>query len=236
MNWFATFLLLYAAGTALGAALVPSQPIGAYFFRFHGMVALAFAAVACAVGKPWTNAAAMALAGAALASAVAGRRSVHVVAAVAGLAFAVVAAKAGVLLSAHLVTAAAILGASLVAMILGHWYLVNAALSFDVLKRLTRFFVVATVAKLAVTGVYVAMDWARIWALMGEHFDGILAGVRVGVGLVGGLALALMAHACAKMRANQSATGILYVAVIMVLIGELVSIYLTLGRPEPLPL
>jgi len=47
--------------------------------------------------------------------------------------------------------------------------------------------------------------------------------------------LGLMALSCAKRRANQSATGILYVAVVFVLIGETMSIALTLGaHPRPI--
>ena len=42
-----------------------------------------------------------------------------------------------------------------------------------------------------------------------------------------------MAYSCAKIKANQSATGILYVATIFILIGELDSLYLTLGRGLP---
>jgi hypothetical protein len=48
-------------------------------------------------------------------------------------------------------------------------------------------------------------------------------GVRWLVGLVGPLALAWMAWETARIRSTQSATGILYVVVILVLIGELTS-------------
>jgi len=247
MNWFATFLLLYALGTAAAAAVVPGREIGAYFFRFNGLVMLGFAVVACLVGRPLIHGrtpadiSAAAFAASCLAMAVGGRRAaLFLVPAVLGAAFAAAAAfaarpgAAGALLTAHLLSAALILGASLVAMILGHWYLANAALSFDLLLRLTRLFVAAAGIKIAISGVYIATDAERLWRMLGEHFDGILACVRIGAGLGGGLTLAVMAHSCAKIRSNQSATGLLYVAVVIVLIGELVSMYLTLERALPL--
>ena len=52
--------------------------------------------------------------------------------------------------------------------------------------------------------------------------------VRMIAGLVMAMILALMSLSCARRRANQSATGILYVVVVFVLIGETISLYLTL--------
>ena len=57
--------------------------------------------------------------------------------------------------------------------------------------------------------------------------------MRVLAGIVLATALALMSLTCAKARSNQSATGILYVGVVFVLIGETVSMYLTLGQGRP---
>lgn len=256
MNWFATFLNLYAAGTALGMAAVPPRAIGRYFFTLNSLIVLLLAVVATLVGKPlWgarpagagpliahVAAAAFAVSAVVLAGAIrAGRgdvpRGVLLLPVVAGAVFATCAAFAaspaflqGVLLWAHLVTSAAVLGSSLMAMILGHWYLANAALSFDHLVRLSRLFLGAALAKSAVSAITIAMDSARLWEILTTRFDGILIGVRGVAGLAGSVVLAAMALSCAKMRANQSATGILYVAVLFALIGELISIYLTLER------
>lgn len=256
MNWFATFFFLWAAGTCAAVSLIPARAIGAYFFRFNAGIALAMVTVACVVGRPllgerpavlmaWlVHGTAAALSISCLALAVGARMTENVrgaaflAPAVAGLAFAATTAWAGggVLLAAHLVTSAWVLGASLIAMTLGHWYLANAALSFDLLQRLTRFFVAGAIAKLVISGVYVVLDAPRLWQLTGEHFDGVFAMLRIGAGLIGGLTLALMAHSCAKLRSNQSATGILYVAVILVVIGEVTSLYLTLGSATRLAL
>ncbi len=48
-------------------------------------------------------------------------------------------------------------------------------------------------------------------------------GVRWVIGLVGPLVLGWMAWETARIRSTQSATGILYVVVILVFLGELTS-------------
>jgi hypothetical protein len=138
---------------------------------------------------------------------------------------------AAALLAAHLLTCAAVLGTSLVAMSTGHWYLANAKLSFDILVRLCRLFVLALAAKAVVSGIYLASRFAEYRGL--EDFDQLVIGVRLIAGLGFGLALGLMSLSCAKGRSNQSATGILYVGVVFTLIGETISMYLTLGQGRP---
>ena len=89
----------------------------------------------------------------------------------------------------------------------------------------------AVAAKAVVSVVYLAAHFDRYRGL--EEFDQLVIGVRLIAGLGFGLALALMSLACAKRRANQSATGILYVGVVFVLIGETISMFLTLARKMP---
>ena len=52
-------------------------------------------------------------------------------------------------------------------------------------------------------------------------------------GLAIPLLLAVMSLTCARQRANQSATGILYVLVMGSLIGEITALYLTLITGVP---
>jgi hypothetical protein len=139
-----------------------------------------------------------------------------------------------VLLAAHLLTSALVLGTSIVAMSTGHWYLANAQLSFDILIRLCRMFVASIGLKAGVVVLYVAEhagDYAGL-----EDFYKIVMATRVAAGIVLALVLALMSLSCARRHANQSATGILYVAVVFVLIGETISLYLTLGMQRPSPI
>ena len=52
-------------------------------------------------------------------------------------------------------------------------------------------------------------------------------------GIVGPLALSYFIWKTADMRSNQAATGLLYVALVFVLIGELLSSFLTVATGFP---
>jgi hypothetical protein len=259
MSWLAVLLHLFALGTVTAIALVPFREIGRYYFRFHATIALVLAAFAVLLGRPWERlvagpapgriaaAGALVFAVSVLVQSVVVRavredlrRDALLFPASVGLPFAALVAFAetphGVgetaLLAFHLWTSAAVLGTSLVAMTTGHWYLANAALSFDILRRLTGAFVLALTAKWIPSFLYAWLNADRYGDL--EDFDKLVMGVRMGAGIVLAYALAFMAHACAKRRSNQSATGILYVGVVFVLIGEVISMYLTLEKRWPI--
>lgn len=251
--WFPLFLDLFALGTAAAVVAVPWRAIGRYFFSFHFTLVLAVAALAAVLAKPWQAGAPPVIrAGtvlfllAVLAVNVAVRaakgelpKGLLLLPVSAGLPFVALAAFSrpdhgagqALLMAFHLYTAAAVLGTALVAMSTGHWYLANAALPFDILIRLCRLLVLSLVAKAAVSAIYLLTRWEDYRGL--EDFDLLVLAVRWIAGLVMATALALMSLSCAKRKANQSATGILYVAVVFVLIGETISLYLTLGQNRP---
>ncbi|HXX93328.1 MAG TPA: hypothetical protein VEN81_06820, partial [Planctomycetota bacterium] len=136
------------------------------------------------------------------------------------------------LMAVHLLTSAAVLGTSLAAMSTGHWYLSNAKLPFEILIGLCRGFVGSLVLKAIVSGVYLALRFPEYRRL--EDFDLLVMGTRWVAGIILAGVLGGMALSCARRKANQSATGILYVAVVFVLIGETMSIALSLGvHPRP---
>ena len=93
-------------------------------------------------------------------------------------------------------------------------------------------FVGAIGLKTVVVLIYAITRFEEYWRL--EDFYKLVMGVRVAAGIVLAVVLALMSLSCAKRHANQSATGILYVAVVFVLIGETISLYLTLGMQRPI--
>ena len=62
----------------------------------------------------------------------------------------------------------------------------------------------------------------------------VFYGQRVLFGLVAPLTLSWMIWQTVKIRSTQSATGILYVAVVFVLFGELLSHYLLVSTGYPL--
>ncbi len=256
MTWFAVLLYLWAAGISGSLALIPHEAIGRRFFRFHAAILLVLVTVATAVGRPLFDGASsgtlrllvhiiawVLVADVAAISLVAfSRRPLPSIAfllpVVTGAVFAVSVALAGApgrpgdaaLLAAHFVTSAALLGSVFVAMNLGHAYLQNAALSFDHLTRAAKLFLGSAIAKGVVSAVLLAPQAGAWWPRLLEDFDGMLILVRVVGGIAGSVVLGFMVLSCARARANQSATGILYAAVVFVLVGEAISMYLTLGR------
>jgi hypothetical protein len=135
-------------------------------------------------------------------------------------------------LTATFLGSAVLLGSSLTSMVLGHWYLVARKLSFTPLARIVGVFLVALVARTACDGVSVwaqADRWETIvarsgWA--GFIIDpGVFLIARAVFGLLAPMALGYMAWKCIGIRSNQSATGILYVTLAFVLIGEIIAAY-----------
>ncbi len=123
-------------------------------------------------------------------------------------------------------TSALVLGLALTAMLMGHSYLVAPSMSLVPLLRLIALLAVALVVRAAVEGY-------RFWSWTGTHSLDNLGNdtllwlpVRWGIGLLLPLGLAWMAWQTTRMRSTQSATGILYVVVIFVFLGELTSLLL----------
>jgi len=132
---------------------------------------------------------------------------------------------AGVLLS--LVVGALALGFVTEAMILGHWYLVSPRLAARPLQELTA----VLTGVLAVQGALMVLN-AAVPAREVPETTAALAGslgsnpafwLRVGVGLVFALALSYMAWRSSLERAMMSATGLLYIAVGAVFVGEVLA-------------
>jgi hypothetical protein len=124
---------------------------------------------------------------------------------------------------------AAVLGSSLTAMLLGHHYLTAPAMSIDPLRRFVRStgWSLAARAVLGATGLGVWLVGTGSSKQVTTSFLLFLA-MRWVVG-IGGPALAVvMAWRTVEIRSTQSATGILYICVTLLLFGELTA--LTLSR------
>jgi hypothetical protein len=116
------------------------------------------------------------------------------------------------------------LGTVTVAMIWGHWYLVNPRLPEGPLNEITVATLAALLFELLVTAINAVVPTGQKLAS-----NALLAvdlpqnpgfWLRVGIGLIFPAILAFMAYKSSQERAMMSATGLLYIAVGAILAGE----------------
>jgi hypothetical protein len=144
------------------------------------------------------------------------------------------------LLLATDLTSSLLLGAAASAMILGHWYLVVLDLPIQALRRLTVLLVVALVLRTVVVAVALAgpahagYEGLRTVAQGLWSPDGVFIWMRLLFGLVGPLSLLWFIWKTVEIRSTQSATGILYVQLFLVLAGELLASHLRVAAGVPL--
>lgn len=144
--------------------------------------------------------------------------------------------------AASLLSSALLLGSALVTMILGHWYLIPPPLPFRHLVRGATLFLAACVIRTGVFAVSVAFlasvshPAVRAATLRLFRVDGdvVFLALRVFWGILGPLVLALLVLRTARLQSNQSATGLLYVSLVFVLIGELLANFLLVQNALPL--
>ncbi len=243
------FLLEAGTGTALLLFFFPVGTLGKGFFSLHGALAAAFLGGALAARPAGYPVAA-------------GAASFLLVVVFTALAMAGLAAKArpllalGTALAAWELSAVALaaprphgdtwtvvsaflgglfLGAVLLTMNLGHWYLVSRSLPFRLLARGALLFAALAVARtlLLAGAVAAGANPAGLASLLSLEREGLFFLFRVAWGIAGPLALSWFIWKTADMRSNQAATGLLYVAMVFVLIGELLSSYLTVATGFP---
>jgi hypothetical protein len=120
----------------------------------------------------------------------------------------------------------AVLGAAVSAMLLGHSYLISPTMTIVPLRRLliALFVALALRVNLAFIGLW---QWTAEHSLANLETETLLwLATRWLLGLIAPLVLGWMAWETARIRSTQSATGILYVVVIMCFLGELMSLLL----------
>jgi hypothetical protein len=138
---------------------------------------------------------------------------------------------AGMLLSVAAGTLA--VGAVVLAMTLGHWYLVTPRLPREPLEELTLLLLAAIVLQAALLIINVAIparETPEATAFVGSTSLGANPAfwLRIGIGLAFPALLAWMSHVSSKgypknEMAMMSATGLLYIAVGAVLVGEVLA-------------
>jgi hypothetical protein len=121
------------------------------------------------------------------------------------------------------VTSAALLGSATTAMLMGHSYLIAPAMSLRPLFTLLGALGASLAIRIGLAGVGL---WLWTGETAGSNLEGELVlwlAIRWGIGFIGPLVLGWMAWETARIRSTQSATGILYVVVILCFLGELTS-------------
>ncbi len=133
-----------------------------------------------------------------------------------------------------------VLGGACGAMILGHWYLVIPSLDVAHLQSLVKFHIGSILVRIVVVAAAVFLAIATWQPGAGPSFEryilssgGIFFWQRVLFGLAGPVVLAYLTWETAKIRSTQSATGILYVDVFAVIVGEVLAKYLLLATAVP---
>jgi len=243
------FLLEAGAGTALLLLFFPVRVLGKGFFSLHGALAFGFLLMAAWVRPAGLSPAlAWASAGLLLAFTVAAHanhaRTARPLLGLGGLCAA--AGMAAVAVTAPRPSGSAwtvagslagslFFGAVLLTMNLGHWYLISRSLPFRLLSRGSTLFAALAVFRAALLGLALAVNPhpPGLAALLSPERDALFFLFRLLWGIAGPLALSYFIWRSAAMKSNQAATGLLYVALVFVLIGELLSAYLTVATGFP---
>jgi len=141
----------------------------------------------------------------------------------------------------HFLTAAMFLGVFVLAMIFGHWYLVK-SMPKRLLARMAEMLIFVLVARILVVlgtfwfysgqGPAGQQTLTNLMDIAGGH--GLFFWERMLAGLGIPAVLSYMIWKTAKLGANQSATGLLYVGVVFVIIGEMISKYIFLLSNIPI--
>jgi len=243
------FLLESGAGTAILLLFFPPKTLGKGFFSLHAAIAFVFVGLALLLRpaglSPAVGGASALLIGAFAVVAEAGRPGPARALLLLGAAAAAWSAGQVALLAPRggggpWTVASGLLGglffaAVLLVMNLGHWYLVSRSLPFELLARGATLFAALAAARAALLGAAVAVDPRPegLEALLSLDRDALFFLFRVLWGLAGPLALSYFIWHTAQMRSNQAATGLLYVALVFVLLGELLASYLTVATGFP---
>lgn len=120
-----------------------------------------------------------------------------------------------------------LVGSTVTAMLLGHHYLIAPAMSIDPLKRFVAIMGGALLIRglIALVGLGLAHSVAVGTGGAGGEFGGpLFLAMRWGMGFAAPIVACYLAWKTVQIRSTQSATGILYVALALVLFGELSSL------------
>jgi hypothetical protein len=138
------------------------------------------------------------------------------------------------------ITSALVLGLVSGAMLFGHWYLIDLDMPVDYLRTYIRILGIVLVADLIARGLAIGLPAilgsagaaAAVNDLFASHL-GLLA-VRLILGPVATIVLVWMCWQTLKIPQTMAATGLLYIAVMSVLVGEMLGRFILFRTAIPL--
>jgi hypothetical protein len=235
-----SFLILLAGGIMLAAAVSDPQQVTLNWLRLAGILALVMAGLSMYFAQRlWliNGLTIAAILGQLAFAQIAWRRTQQVFA---WLAF-LLALRVGVayldrpplIAYASAIGIAAMTGLALMDMLLGHAYLTALKMTIAPFLRINSILAGTLVWRtlIAAGGTMLLQHYRQIYLLWGQY--GLFILTRWLVGLLVPAMFVYMAHDCIKRRSTQSATGILYVAGVLVFIGEIVALYLVRATGLP---
>ncbi|MGA0038970.1 MAG: hypothetical protein ACO3NZ_03910 [Pirellulales bacterium] len=241
MSLLVAFLCRFGWGMAVGLLLTPAGDVPAGFFRVNLLVVMGLATLAAlAAATAWPLGLVCVACGvAAIASWLGGigwlaaRRGFATgctLVVTAALAVATVAsleavgsASGSVLGAVAALSAGLVIGLSVHAMLLGHWYLNAPGMRVDILQTM----VLWTLAVWGGETIIALAGLPTLFAEIGDPATAALGGLRWIAGLMGLPVLLVMSRRTLEIPNTQSATGILYVACLAAIVGELTAQLLT---------
>jgi len=125
-----------------------------------------------------------------------------------------------------------LLGMTMASMLLGHWYLNSPTMEMAPLRRLIVLMAVAAALRIVVASLGLWCETASGGDISTQWV--LFVALRWTFGLIGVAILTWMAWQTLKIPNTQSATGILYVAVIGTFVGETMSLLLSSESMFPL--
>ncbi len=239
----ATFCLRLAAGLLLMLPILPAAQIPPRFYRVHFLTALGLLTVAAMFFLESADALFWVLFGAAALGCVIGSILWHLHEAPGGKAIALAAPIAvtscliyagmlqrgdadSMLRIADDLASALVVGSATTAMLMGHSYLIAPAMTMAPLIRLLGAGAASVFLRIGIAA-FGLWQWTSSNSASNLDNEFILwLSVRWALGLIAPLILGWMAWETARIRSTQSATGILYVVVIVCFLGELMSMLL----------
>jgi hypothetical protein len=244
------FIMRISFGLALGMAITPPRQVTSGYYRNHLYVLLGFNVLATLVAWaapsqfplwPPLSAAVLSYVGSVLwlyekpragIACLACISAVTLVGAWLTLGGPSTASPAATLLHyADAPTSGLVLGGTIAAMFLGHWYLNTPTMALGPLRRLIVLMAVGIALRAVVCGAGLVLEiQSSGWPSQGQA---LFLGLRWLSGLLGAMLLSVMAWKTLQIPNTQSATGILYVGVIVTFLGELVSLLLSNGLAYP---